>query len=138
MEGAVVGSIKLHGLPQPTKQVFDIVPGMSEPTPMAVPEELQGLAEAVPGLIVALREARIAGERAGVLDEREIELVRIGALLAIGAPPGSFDAHVTRALGAGATEQEVWSAVAAVATLVGVPRILETSPHIAAAIAAVM
>lgn len=103
---------------------------------MEVPEELQGLADAVPGLIVALREARIAGEQAGVLDEREIELVRIAALLALGAPPVSFDAHVARALGAGATAQEVWSAVAAVATIVGVPRLLEASPHIAVAIEA--
>jgi len=103
---------------------------------MAIPEELQPLAEAVPGLIPALRDARVAGEVDSALGEREIELVRLGALLAMAAPPASFAAHVSRALGAGASVEDIWAAVAAVATIVGLPRLLEATPHIAAAIEA--
>ena len=107
---------------------------MPEPTPIAVPAELEGLNDATPGLISALRDARVAGETGSSLDEREIELVRIGALVALGAPAASFRAHVTRALSAGASVDEVWGSVAAIATLVGVPRLIASAPHIAAAI----
>jgi alkylhydroperoxidase/carboxymuconolactone decarboxylase family protein YurZ len=112
-----------------------IVLSMSEPTPMAVPPELEGLAGAVPGLIEALRDARVAGEAGGSLSERDIELVRIGTLVALGAPDASFHAHVPRAISAGASPADIWGAVAAVATLVGVPKLLAASPAISAALA---
>ena len=41
---------------------FDIVPGVSEPTPIAFPAEPEGLDDTTPGLIPALRDARVAGE----------------------------------------------------------------------------
>ena len=107
---------------------------MSEPTPIAVPAELESLADTIPGLISALRDARVAGEAGSSLDEREIELVRIATLVALGAPAASFRAHVTRALSAGASADEVWGSVAAIATLVGVPRLIASVPHIAAAL----
>ncbi len=107
---------------------------MPEPTPIAVPTELEGLNDATPGLISALRDARVAGETGSSLDEREIELVRIGALVALGAPAASFRTHVTRALSAGASVDEVWGSVAAIATLAGVPRLIASAPHISAAI----
>lgn len=107
---------------------------MSEPTPIAVPAELESLADADPGLISALRDARVAGEAGSSLDEREIELVRIATLVALGAPAASFRAHVTRALSASATADDVWGSVAAIATLVGVPRLIASVPHIAAAL----
>lgn len=106
---------------------------MSEPTPIAVPAELEGL-DAIPGLISALRDARVTGEAGSSLDERKIELVRIATLVALGAPAASFRAHVTRALSAGASVDEVWGSVAAVATLVGVPRLIASVPHITAAL----
>lgn len=113
---------------------FDIVIRMSEPTPIAVPDQLKALDRAVPGLVGALRDARLAGENAGSLDEREIELVRIALLVGLGAPAASFAAHVPRALAAGATATDVWSAVAAIVTLVGIPAVLEASPHISTAL----
>ena len=117
-----------------TLVAFDIVPGVSEPTPIAVPAELEGLADTIPGLIPALRDARVTGEAGSSLDEREIELVRIATLVALGAPAASFRAHVTRALSVGASVDEVWGSVAAIATLVGVPRLIASAPHIAAAL----
>lgn len=107
---------------------------MSEPTPIAVPAELESLADTIPGLISALRDARVAGEAGSSLDEREIELVRIATLVALGAPAAAFRAHITRALSAGAAADEVWGSVAAIATLVGVPRLIASVPHIAAAL----
>ncbi len=105
---------------------------MSEPTPIAVPSALSGLpTEAV----AALRDARVALERLSGLDERSIELTRFGALIALGAPAESFTAHIERARALGMTDDEIWGAVLSVATLVGVPKLIETVPAIRAALA---
>lgn len=107
---------------------------MTEPTPIAVPDGLAGLAGARPEVIAALRDARVAIEQAGDLDERTIELTRVAALVALDAPPESVTAHVRRARGAGATAAEVWDVVANLATIVGVPRLIATVPRVAAAL----
>lgn len=111
---------RFFALSQPTAQ-----------TPIPVPEELRALADHDPVVIAALRDARVAIEQAGGLDERTVELVRLGALVALGAPEGSFTAHVRRARQAGASAADVWDAVGAVATLVGVPRLIGAVPAIA-------
>lgn len=74
------------------------------------------------------------GETSGSLEEREIELIRVGVLVALAAPTSSFRAHVSRALQAGATPHDIWSAVASVVTLVGVPRLIDATPRIAEAL----
>ena len=104
---------------------------MSEPTPIAVPEGLRGLD---PAAIAALRDLRVELERLGGLDERSIELARLGALVALGAPEGSLRAHVERALAIGMSAEEVWGAVLAVAPLVGVPRLIGAVPAVRAAL----
>ena len=71
-----------------------------EPTPIPVPEELRALAAHDPVIVSALRDARVAIEERSGLDERTIELVRLGTLVALGAPEGSLGAHVRRARGA--------------------------------------
>ena len=114
--------------------MFDIVRTIGDPAPIPVPPELEAFAEAIPGIVAALRDSRIVGETSGSLDEREIELIRVGTLVALGAPISSFRAHVSRAVRAGATDQDVWSAVGCVATLVGVPRLLEAAPLISEAL----
>ena len=106
---------------------------MADPTPIAVPPALQGLD---PEAVAALRDARVALERLSGLDERSIELVRFGALIALAAPAESIRAHVDRARAIGMSEEEVWGAVLAVATLVGVPRLIAAVPEIRAALAA--
>jgi alkylhydroperoxidase/carboxymuconolactone decarboxylase family protein YurZ len=100
-------------------------------TPIPVPDGLRGLpAEAID----ALRDARLELERLSGLDERTIELTRIGALVALGAPAESIGAHVTRALAAGIGPDEIWGSVLAVAPLVGVPRLIGAVPAIRAAL----
>ena len=103
----------------------------AEPTPIRVPDGLRGLD---PAAIAALRDVREELERLGGLDERAIELVRFGALIALGAPSESFTAHVTRAQAIGMTADEIWGAVLAVAPLVGVPRVIAAVPAIRAAL----
>lgn len=98
-----------------------------EPTPIQVPDGLRGLD---PAAIAALRDMRVELERLSGLDERAIELVRLGALIALAAPDDSLDAHVRRARAIGMSVEEVWGAVMAVAPLVGVPRLIGTIPAI--------
>ena len=102
-----------------------------EPTPIAVPEALRGLD---PAAVAALRDARVELERLSGLDERTVELVRIGALVGLAAPEESFAAHVARARAVGVPEGEVWGAVLAIATLVGVPRLIAAVPAVRAAL----
>lgn len=104
---------------------------MVEPTPIPVPDGLRGLP---PEAIDALREMRVALEGLSGLDERSIELARLGALVALGAPAESLGAHVTRALSIGVGAEEVWGSVLAVAPLVGVPRLISAVPAIRAAL----
>jgi alkylhydroperoxidase/carboxymuconolactone decarboxylase family protein YurZ len=105
----------------------------SEPSPIEVPDGLRGLD---PAAIAALRDARVALERISGLDERTIELVRMGALVALGAPAESLQAHVARALATGTTADEIWDALLAVATIVGVPRLIGAVPPIRSALGA--
>lgn len=104
---------------------------MTEPTPIPVPDGLRGLP---PEAIDALREARLRLEELSGLGERETELTRIGALVALGAPAESIGAHVTRALAAGVSAEDVWGSVLAVAPLVGVPRLIGAVPAVRAAL----
>lgn len=106
---------------------------MSEPTPISVPDGLRGLD---PAAVAALRDARIALEQLSQLDERTIELVRLATLVALAAPAESFRAHVERATAIGVPEEEIWGAVLAVATLVGVPRLIGAVPAIREALPA--
>lgn len=109
---------------------------MTEPTPITVPPALRGLADHEPTAIAALRDMRVALEQRSGLDERTIELVRLGALVALGAPEESFTAHVKRAQTVGASRDDIWGAVLVVAPLVGVPRLIHAVPAITAALGA--
>lgn len=102
-----------------------------EPTPIPVPDGLRGLP---PEAIDALRDVRVQLEGLSGLDERAIELTRLGALVALGAPAESIGAHVSRALAAGVAPDEIWGSVLAVAPLVGVPRLIGAVPAIRAAL----
>ena len=77
---------------------------------------------------------RIELERMSGLDERSIELTRLGALVALGAPAESLAAHVSRALAIGVSADEIWGSVLAVAPLVGVPRLIGAVPAIRTAL----
>jgi 4-carboxymuconolactone decarboxylase len=61
-------------------------------------------------------------------------LVRLGALLALGAATTSLRATVDRAVEAGATEAEIVGVLVAVAPAVGLARVVSTAPRLAVAI----
>lgn len=108
----------------------------AEPTPIDVPAGLRGLASHDPGVIDALRDMRLDLERRSPLDERTTELVRLGALVAMRAPEGSFTAHVTRLRRLGVPPADIWGAVLSVAPMVGVPPLIHAGPFVEAALAA--
>lgn len=107
---------------------------MSEPTPIDVPDGLRGLAGHDPGVIDDLRGMRESLEARSSLDERTTELVRLGALVALGAPEGSFTSHVRRLRRLGASDADVWSTLLAVAPMVGVPALIAAGPAVEAAL----
>jgi alkylhydroperoxidase/carboxymuconolactone decarboxylase family protein YurZ len=61
-------------------------------------------------------------------------LVRLGALLALGAATTSLQDAVRRAIGAGANESEIVAVLIAIAPAVGLARVVSTAPRLAAAI----
>ena len=61
-------------------------------------------------------------------------LVRLGALLAVGASTTSLRAVVDRAMEAGATEAEIVGVLVSVAPAVGQARVVSTAPRLASAI----
>ena len=85
------------------------------------------------GLIVSLGEED-APRRLGVrLDPRTEALVRIGALIALDAPPASFRCAVEDAQRVGARQEDLLATLMAVAGIVGTPRIVSAAPRIALA-----
>lgn len=61
-------------------------------------------------------------------------LVRLGALLALGAATSSIRTTVARAMDAGATEGEIVGVLVAVAPAVGLARVVSSAPRLALAI----
>ena len=61
-------------------------------------------------------------------------LVRLGALLALGAATASIKATVHQAVDAGASEAEIVGVLIAVAPAIGLARVVSTAPRLARAI----
>jgi alkylhydroperoxidase/carboxymuconolactone decarboxylase family protein YurZ len=70
-----------------------------------------------------------AGAR--VLDPKTAALVRVGALAAIGSPAVCLEWGSTRALAAGATEDEVVDVLLAIASVAGLGRVVSAVPGVA-------
>ena len=71
----------------------------------------------------------LAGAR--VLDPKTAALVRVGALAAIGAPAICLEWSTTRALAAGATEDEITDVLLAIAPVAGLGRVITAVPGVA-------
>jgi alkylhydroperoxidase/carboxymuconolactone decarboxylase family protein YurZ len=85
------------------------------------------------GLIVSLGDED-APRRLGVrLDPRTEALVRIGALIALDAPPASFRCAVEDAQRVGARQEDLLATLMAVAGTVGTARVVSAAPRIALA-----
>jgi 4-carboxymuconolactone decarboxylase len=75
-----------------------------------------------------------ARETASALDQKVDLLVRLGALLALGAATTSLRATVERAIEAGATESEIVDVLVAVGPAVGLARVVAAAPRLAMAL----
>jgi len=82
----------------------------------------------------AVRAAMGDDARASVLDAKTIALVRLAALLSIGATTASCRAAVDNAHAAGATDEELVGVLVAVAPAVGGARLVAAAPTLALAI----
>ena len=85
------------------------------------------------GLIVSLGDDDAAGRQGVRLDPRTEALVRLGALVALDAPPASFRCAVEEAQRVGARQEDLLATLMAVAGIVGTPRIVSAAPRIALA-----
>jgi 4-carboxymuconolactone decarboxylase len=65
------------------------------------------------------------------LDPKTHALIRLGALLALGAAPVSYQWTVAAALDAGATAEEILGTLIAVAPITGVARVVLATPDVA-------
>src|SRR5215468_3977951 len=70
-------------------------------------------------------------DRAGVLDPRTAALVQVAALAAIGSPAVCLEWSSTRALAAGATEDEIADVLLAIAPVAGLGRVVTAVPGVA-------
>jgi 4-carboxymuconolactone decarboxylase len=68
---------------------------------------------------------------ARALDPRTAALVQVGALAAIGSPAVCLEWSTTRALAAGATEDEITDVLLAIAPVAGLGRVVTAVPGVA-------
>jgi 4-carboxymuconolactone decarboxylase len=80
--------------------------------------------------------ARLALEPAGTaaLDARTAALLQLGASVAIGSAEVCLEWGTTRALAAGATEDEIADMLLAIAPVTGLSRVVSAAPQVATAL----
>jgi alkylhydroperoxidase/carboxymuconolactone decarboxylase family protein YurZ len=89
----------------------------------------EGVVQDQAGLGLGLGQAE-----AWVLDPKTAELVRVAALVATGSPAVCLEWSTTRALAAGATEDEITDVLLAVAPVTGLGRVVEATAGVANAL----
>lgn len=107
---------------------------MPETHPVAVPDGLRPLVAQNPGVLDALRGARIALQEGSGFDPVDVEKLSLAALIALGAPADAIAVHVERALRLGLTERQVWGILEALLVIVGIPRAVQVAPMLAHAL----
>lgn len=85
-------------------------------------DTFRGIAAGETTVIEGLLGARHDNLQDSGLDARAHALVRVAALVALGAPPACYASEVPAALDAGATPEDVLGVLIAVAPQVGMPR----------------
>jgi alkylhydroperoxidase/carboxymuconolactone decarboxylase family protein YurZ len=91
---------------------------------------------------LAIVDEGFVGDQAGlglglpgapVLDPKTAALARVGVLAAIGAPEVCLEWGSSRALAAGATEDEITGVLLAIAPVIGLGRVVGAAPGVAGA-----
>lgn len=86
------------------------------------PKHYLKLQQMYPSLIDAAEALGKAAQEAGPLNEKEMQLVQLGASVALRSE-GAVRSHARRALAAGATAQEVRHAVILLTSTIGFPTV---------------
>jgi alkylhydroperoxidase/carboxymuconolactone decarboxylase family protein YurZ len=96
--------------------------------------KLRDLAETVDALVDCPTSA--SGRRPGTsaLDPKTDALIRVGALVALGATPTSYLGAIRSALNVGASPAEIVDTLVAVSTTVGLARVVSASGGVAVAL----
>jgi hypothetical protein len=94
-------------------------------------EILRRLAIVDEGIVDDLAGPALGPARPGVLELKTAALVRVAALAAIGSPPVCLEWSATRALAAGATEDEITDVLLAIAPVAGLGRVVGAVPGVA-------
>jgi 4-carboxymuconolactone decarboxylase len=94
-------------------------------------ERLRRLALQDEAFVESVLAMRLDNSRASGLDPKTHALVRLGALVALGAAPVSFQCTIDAALAAGASDDEIVGALIAVAPVVGFAKVISATPKIA-------
>ncbi len=86
------------------------------------PKHYQKIQEMYPDLVGAAEALGKAAQEAGPLGEKEMQLVQLGASVALRSE-GAVRSHARRAMQAGATAQEVRHAVIVLTSTIGFPTV---------------
>jgi alkylhydroperoxidase/carboxymuconolactone decarboxylase family protein YurZ len=100
----------------------------------ATKDALTGLALGDMEVLGAALELRDSSQANSGLDARTFGLVKIAALVALDAPPASYLWQVSNALDAGATPEEIFGVLRAIAPQVGGPKVVSAAPEIMVAL----
>jgi 4-carboxymuconolactone decarboxylase len=71
---------------------------------------------------------------ASALDAKSAALLQVAAAVAIGSSPVCLKWRTSRALAAGATQDEIADVLLAIAPVAGLARVVAAAPHVAAAL----
>jgi 4-carboxymuconolactone decarboxylase len=86
------------------------------------------------GVLASLLGSGLADDEPVLLDAKTTALVRLAGLVALESAPATYQWSVTRALAAGASDDEVVGVVVALAPIVGNVRVSSAAPEVALAI----
>ena len=95
---------------------------------------LLGLAVGDADILKEAVDIREAEQQSSGLDPVTFGLVKIGALIALDAPPASYLWQIANALDAGATPADILGVLRDVAPQVGGPKIISAAPEIMVAL----
>jgi 4-carboxymuconolactone decarboxylase len=111
---------------------------MDVPSKVDVAEATRGalvsLALGDPDSLAAGLELREDWRARSGLDARSFALVKIAALISLDAPPASYLWQVANALDAGATPEDIYGVLIAIAPQVGGPKLVAAAPEIMVAL----
>ena len=97
-------------------------------------EQLRRLALHDERVIESFLAMRLKDDGVCGLDSKTHALVRLGALLALGAAAVSYQWNIEAALDAGATPEEILGTLVAVAPISGIARVVLATPEVALSI----